>query len=175
MIAPPRFHRGFSLIEVTLTIILMGIVAATVMPSLTTIEDTRGAAAADEVRRLLAVARGRAMMTGCPCGVDVDPETETLRLVQIIEEGGDVEPMTDGLGAARDSVVMPSIFRGVGISEFTDGAGTGGAGTAWFGYDGIPEVRDASGALISMADEDIRIEMTGGEIVIVRAVSGLIE
>jgi prepilin-type N-terminal cleavage/methylation domain-containing protein len=168
-------RAGFTLLEVMTVVILIGIMSATVIPSLAGVRDARAAAAAVEARRLIALAREHAMLSGEPSAAAIDPDDESIALQWIDSETGTIEPMPDALGAGRPAVRLDRSFAGAGIASFSDGAGTPGPGTVWFGFDGVPEVRNESGVLLGIASSDSVLAMDDGSTVTVRRGSGLIE
>jgi len=170
-----RSSRGFTLLEVSVVLIIAGIMATTVIPAFSTIEGSRRAAASREIARLIGIARGHAMLTGEPAGVLIDPTADTVTLRRIPSGSTIPVAMLDAMGAPRESVVITALFAQVEIVSFIDGQGASGAGSIWFGFDGVPEIRDNAGTLISTATQSSIVTTTGIEVVSVRPNSGLIE
>lgn len=168
-------HAGFTLLEVMTVVILIGIVSATVIPSLAGVRDARAAAAAVEARRLISLAREHALLSGEPSAAAIDPDDESITLRWIDSESGTIEPMPDALGAGRSPVLLGFEFAGAGIASFADGTGAPGPGVVWFGFDGVPEIRNESGVLLGIATSDAVLVMDDGSSVTVRRGSGLIE
>lgn len=170
-----RARRGFTLMELSVVLIITGILAATVIQAFSTIEGSRRVAASREVARLIGVARGHAMLTGEPAGLLIDPVAETITFRRIPSGSTTPAAMLDAMGAEREPVVISSLFAQVEIVSFIDGQGGSGAGSIWFGFDGVPEIRDSSGTLVGTAAKSSIVTTTGGEVVFVRPNSGLIE
>lgn len=156
-------------------LIIVGILAATVAPAFSTIDGARQSAASSEIARIIGVSRSYAMLTGEPAGVLIDPLADTIELTRIPSGSATPGPMLDAMGNNRPAVSITDRFPQVEILSFVDGQGSSGSGSVWFGFDGVPEIRDADGVLIDTADQSSVITTTGGEVVSVRPNSGLIE
>ncbi|MBZ0171500.1 MAG: prepilin-type N-terminal cleavage/methylation domain-containing protein, partial [Phycisphaerales bacterium] len=168
-------RRAFSLVEVITVAVIMGILAVSVIPAFSTIEGARGAAAADEIARLLSVARAHATATGDATGVAVNVADESITPLRINSAATATEPIPGALGVDRPALIVTATFPGVALTSVTLGDGTIGDGTIWFGHDGTPRLRDANLDDTGPATTDSVIELTGGELVRVRRLSGAIE
>lgn len=165
-------RRAFTLIEVVVVSVILAILAVTVIPAFNTVEAARRTAAVDEIARLLTVIRAHTMATGDAAGVAIDGDTCTP--LRVNTAGVATEPIPGPLGVDRPALNIVVSFPGVEITSVTLGDGTVGDGTIWFNYDGTPILRDANLNESGPATVDTLIEVTGGERVRVRRLSGSI-
>jgi len=172
---PGNPRRAFSLLEVTVVIVIVGILAIVVIPALGSTGGARQAAAAREAHRLLTRARTFAMTTGQPSGVIADVSTSTLTPVYIPAGGASIAAMRTSTGADAVPIVTGDAFPGVEMLSCVGGDGSTGLIRLWFSHAGTPQVRDADGALTGPFTQDASISLTGGFTVTVRRVSGLVE
>lgn len=167
-------RRAFTLVELMVVILLMGIVSVTVLPALGNVEQMREGAARDEVVRFMDVARARALAAGQPIGVNVGMQSSSLSMVHLADTGG-VESMTDPLTGNPRSVFVTSMYSGVTFEDMLNGDGVRGSGTVWFDYEGVPHTRDQSGSFLSLNEDSVEIEMSSSEIILVHPHSGFVE
>ena len=171
-----RRTRAFTLVEMSVVVIITGIVAATVVPAWNSLTGTRQAAAAEEVERKIVAARSQALAEGRPVGVRVDPVNDTVQTFVIASVGAAPSVATMVDGQADSSLYIPGAYSGSEITSLTAGNGTTTAQVLWFGYDGSPQLRDGTtGTLIGPWTQDAVIVMPGGQQVLVRKVSGLVQ
>jgi prepilin-type N-terminal cleavage/methylation domain-containing protein len=169
-------RRGFTLLEVVVVVLVIGIMAATVVPSLSAMGSSRASAALAEVQRALMVARERALATGEPSGVAFDLTNQTMQMVRISVPGASPSAAPSPLGVDSEAVVISSRYTGVRISGL---AFPSGATSLWFSYDGVPQTRSSSGTLIGDLSADVSVALQSGGVdsgtVYVRCISGLVE
>ena len=170
-----RSRRAFSLLEVTVVVVIVGILAIGVIPALGSTGGARQAAAARQTHRLLTHARTFAMMTGQPAGVIVDASDDTLTPVFISSGSASVAVMRTSTGDDAAPLAISESFPGAEILSCVGGDGSTGTVRLWFSHDGTPHVRDADGTLIGPFTQDASVSLTGGYTVTVRRVSGLVE
>lgn len=169
-------HRpGFTMVEVVAVAVILAILAVSVIPAFSTIESARRSAAADEVARRFVVARAHATATGEPAGLRVAVGVGTIEMRRIPHGERLPRPMTGPLGEDRETLTIPARFPGVTVEAVIRGDGRIGTGTIWFGHDGTPRILDAEFADAGAAGEDGLVELTGGERVRVRRLSGAVE
>jgi Tfp pilus assembly protein FimT len=176
--APSRFRsatrRGFTVLELATVAVVTGILAISAIPAFRTLSDVRAAAAAAEVRRTLQTARGSAIASARPIGISLDT-SGTLQLVWISAPGIAPQPALDSLGAPEHAILLPSLFPGVAITAATSGSGQSGNFTLWFDHEGVPHSRSITGIRSTPWTADASITLTGGGVITVRRLSGVIE
>lgn len=172
---PSRLRKAFTVYELLVVVVIMGIIAVSATPVLSQSIEARQAAARDEVVRLLEYARGRAIATGFPAGVRVDTNESTLRLVTISEAGAIVD-LSDPINGASMGANLSLEFAEVQISSFVNGDGNSGTGTVWFDYQAEPHTRDdVSGVFDAIFVQNATITLSTGVSVVVHADSGFVE
>jgi prepilin-type N-terminal cleavage/methylation domain-containing protein len=80
-------RSGFTLLEVLVVTLVLGIAAAVAIPSFTSIGGERLDLAATEVADALRFARGEALRTGQPYGVSADVATQRVRVYWLDKSG----------------------------------------------------------------------------------------
>ncbi len=86
----PARRAGFSMIEVLLVVLLLGVMALAMQPALTAAEPPQVDLVAEEVASALRLARSEAMRTGMPHAVRVDPASDEVDLFLADLSGGGV-------------------------------------------------------------------------------------
>jgi Tfp pilus assembly protein FimT len=160
----------------SVVVLISGIIAVMVIPAWNSLTGTRQAAAAEEVERRCVAARSQAVAEGRPVGVRVDPVNGTVQTYVITTPGlaPSVATMIDG--QPEPVLSIGEAYSGASIASFLAGDGSSGAQVLWFGYDGSPQLRDATtGSLIGPWTQDATISMIGGQQVVIRAKSGLVQ
>jgi len=170
--APGR--RGFTLLEVAVVVMITAILAVAAMPAMGMLGDARRSAAAECVERTLSSARARALASGVPVGLRIDPATGAMACVEILNPGEAPTPVTSALGEAETALVISTAYAGVRMTEVVGPDGGTGATTVWFGIDGTPQRRDSTGALLGNATGDCVVRIEGDHTVRVRAGTGAI-
>lgn len=169
-----RRRHAFSLVELLVVVMLMGILAAAVAPAMSSIQLMRSGAARDDAVRLLELARARALATGMPTGLAVDLSDSSLSLVTLTDHGA-VEGVIDPLTEQGHSVVIPAVYGGVTLASMTNGDGVSGSGVIWFNYEAVPQTRASDGALVASNSDDATIRLSSSESIVVHAYSGFVE
>lgn len=172
--AAQRIH-AFTLIEVIIVLVIVGLLAATAVPAMSSLGDTRRVAALREVERRLTNARSTAMTTGQPTGLAVSATADTLLSVFIPSAGATPAPITTPSGEPDDPVLIAEEFPGVDIATVIAGDGASGDTTFWFSFEGTPQLRSSSGTLTGGFVQDASIHLAGGGQINIRRISGLIE
>jgi prepilin-type N-terminal cleavage/methylation domain-containing protein len=174
--ANPTLRKAFTLVEMSVVVIITGIIAATVVPAWNSLTGTRQAAAAEEVERKFVAARSQAVAEGRPVGIRVSPASNTVQTYVITTPGAapTVANMIDG--QPDPALDIGGAYSGASITTLTAGDGSAAAQVLWFGYDGSPQLRDATtGNLIGPWTQDAVIAMSGGQQVLIRKISGLVQ
>jgi len=166
--------HAFTMIELMVVVILMGIVAVTVMPAMDNVRLMREGAARDDVMRLLELARARAMAVGSPNGLSINLESSSFTLVHITGSG-EIETVIDPLTYQSRTLSLPVTYPGVTINSMLNGDGEAGSGIVWFDFEANPHTRDLNGGFVVLNDEDVRIELSSDETVVVHAFTGVVE
>ena len=168
-------RRGFTLLEMAVVIVVIGIVSVTVVPAWDSLTGTRRAAAAEEVERRLITARSLAVSEGHPVGVRIDPAADTVQFWTIASFGAAPAVMSMFDGQPDPLMSLSGTHPGSDVTTVLDGAGVSGAATLWFGYDGTPELRTATGTLTGGWTADAVITLAGGNVVTVRRGTGMVQ
>ena len=74
---------AFTLVELMVVVLLMGIVSVTVLPAMGNVQQMREGAARDEVVRFIDVAKARALASGEPVGVEVGLQSSSLSMIPV--------------------------------------------------------------------------------------------
>ena len=164
---------GFTLVELLAVVVIMGIIAVSVIPTISHAGEARRGVARDEVVRMLEYARSRAGATGEPCGVGFDTGDPVVTLVTLTD-GGVVSIIDPVTGVSKDAD-LGALFDGVSVSAFENGDGTTAAGVVWFDYLAAPHVRDSDGVFDAWFDRDATVTLSSGATIVVYKHSGVIE
>lgn len=170
-----RASRAFTLIELITVFVLIGLLAVSAGPALSTVQRSRESAAAREVSRLFVLARSEAMSTSEPTGVRVDPAAGTFEML-VVPNGTDPPAiLTSPLGEPRETFVLGIDFPGIDVEAVVLGDGSTGGGTIWFGHRGTPQLRDGFGAYLGEFTTDASVKLTGTDPIYIMRGSGLVE
>lgn len=167
-------NAGFTLVELMVVVVLMGIVAVSVIPAMHNVRDMRSGAARDDIARMLNIAKARAMASGQPKGLLVDLEASSLSIVGIDADGA-YAIESDPLTGRERAIDFAASHPGVTINTMTNGDGASGTGIVWFDYEATPHTRDSGGGFVAINAEPVEITTGAGLRVLVNAHSGLVE
>ncbi len=170
----PQLRRAFTLVELGVVVVVVGILGVTVIPAWNSLTGTRQAAAAEEVERRLVMARSIAVAEGRPVGVRIDPATDLVRSYTIPAAGGAPEFMANFDGELDAGVLIAAAYPGADITGVSGGNNATGDQTLWFGFDGTPELRTSGGVFTSSWSSDAVITLAGGNTVTVRRGTGMV-
>jgi Tfp pilus assembly protein FimT len=167
--------RAYTIIELLLIVVIMGIVASSAIPVMNQSVQARQGASRDEVVRLLEFARGRAIAGGVPAGVVVDTGNGTLSLVPL-DSGGAITNIVDPIDGQSKQTNLGSEYAGVLISSMVNGDGNSGNGTIWFDFQAEPHTRnEVTGVFDAVFSQNATISLSTGTQIVVYAGSGMVE
>ncbi len=169
-----RAYAGFTLVELMVTVVIMGIVSVAVIPSMDNVRSMRSGAARDDLVRYIHVARGRAVASGTPRGIQVDLTDSSLTMVKLNRRGV-VTPETDPLTNADRTIDLSELYPGVRITDMLNGDGIGGSGTMWFDFESNPMTYNTVSKTFTLNTQSVTISLSSGERVVIYPYSGTIE
>lgn len=167
-------RRAFTILELVVVIVVMAILAGSVIPAISSMEDARGAAAAQEVQRRLQFCRQNALAVGEATGLRITMGTGEFEMLSK-RPGGIAQASRDPLGQLSEPWYLPRAFPGVSIASIVHSDGSTGSGTIWFSFEGEPQTRDADGESPVSASQDAVITLSNGLTIAVRRLTGLVE
>lgn len=167
--------RGFSLLELSVVIVVMGMMSMAVVPALRVIDETRQIGAAEEVERRLTSARSKAMVMGRPVGVMLNPVAETIRTMTIASVGAAPTALAGVMGDIEPESSIAALYPSAEITSVVSGDGTTGTQVIWFDFDGTPHGRTSAGARLPGWTRDATVILSGGYTITIRRESGGIE
>lgn len=167
-------RRAFTLVELMVVVVLMGIVAVTAIPTMGNVRSMREGAARDDVARLLEVAKARALAIGSPCGLQVNVTDSTLTIVQL-DDASAMTSVIDPLTSKARSLDLHATYPDVTIDSMVNGDGSSGSGVIWFDYEATPHTRSLAGVFVSYNTEAATIELSSGRLVLVHPHTGVVE
>lgn len=167
-------RKAFTLVELLVVVVIMGIISVSVIPAMNNVSTIREGAARDDLVRYIEIARGKAVASGSPHGLEIDVASSTISLVQI-NQLGQIEPTFDPLTNTNRTLDLSSLYQGVTITSFTNGDGQSGSGILWFDFESTPHTRDSSGNFIALNNDPALIQISSDEVVYVYSHSGTLE
>jgi len=163
-----RTKSGFTLIELSIVVIVIGIISISSIPALDRLSETRQAAALSEIHAALRSVRAHAFALGDPAGLHIDPSTETINLMWIAP-GSSPGPLLDPLGSPEEPIDLAVLYEDADITSVSLPDGTTGSGTIWFSSGGGLELYESDGNFIGPATSNGVIVLEGvGQIMIDR-------
>ncbi len=161
---PTPAQRAFSLIEVLMVIVIIGVLAAVVTPGVGSLERQRQDSAFDEISRSFRYARATAMACGAPTGVRL--RTGTGVRMDVVQ----IDPDTSTLGAAPGPLGEDAPTRyleleipSLAVVSMTNGDGTSSNDeTFWFRFDGTPHTRTVGGSFDAFNTQDALVVLESG-------------
>lgn len=175
-----RSERGFSLLEMLMVVVVIGVLAAVVGPGLGSLEQQRQESAFDEVSRTFRYARATAMASGSPTGVRLQTGSGVqLSLLRVDPDSLNLEAAPAPLGEDSTTRYLDLEIPSLAISSMTNGDGASSSDeTFWFRFDGTPHTRASDGtftALFSESAEIVLVSGSGTRTIVIREHTGLID
>ncbi len=169
-----RSRVGFTLVELMVVVVIMGIVTVSVIPAMDNLGRIREGAARDDLMRMLEIAKGRAAASGMPHGLQVNLNDSSATIVEITSQGA-IQVETDPLTNRNRTISIPNLYSGVTMSSMINGDGVGGSGIIWFDFKSNPHTRTPQGDFVSLNSQVASIELSSGEFIAVYPHSGMLE
>lgn len=154
--------------------VIMGILAASVIPTLEQNTRAQHAAARDEVARLTRYARARAVAGGTPVGVGINAPDSTID-VRVLDGTGAVVTLADPIDGTPMSSALGELFGGARITGFVNGDGDTATGVAWFDHRGEPHTRTDAGDYDAPFSASAVITVETEHEIVIHAYSGMVE
>lgn len=167
-------HSGFTLVELMVVVVIMGIVSVSVIPAMNNISSMREGAARDDLVRYMNVARGRATASGVAHGLQINLSDSSLTIVKV-NSLGSVEVVIDPLTSANRTINLSDLYSGVTISAMVNGDGEGGSGIVWFDFESNPMTYDAGTQIFTISTQSATITLSSDEQVVVYPYTGTLE
>ena len=163
--------RAFTLVELMVVVVLIGVLAAVVAPGLGSVRTTQRDAGLGELQRLLRVTQQDARTTGRPAGVWFDADADQIQRVQL-HEGSGVLAAVDVLGQPHGVQDLAS-FGGLDLVSVDPGAGSAATNaTIWFDFMGRPELRDLDGDNPAKPTGNPQLQFASGAIITLDRLTG---
>lgn len=160
--------RAFTLVELVVVIVILGIMAAVVAPSVTQSAQSRQRSAAQMLARDVRYAQARAVATGRRAWVTINPATETVTFAEDVS-GMPVAIIDQATGAQMTTVLgATATIDGVAGTAIGNVTGSGSAVTIGFDWQGRP--LDSLGALLT-TNQTISVTASGLSTVTVTVVA----
>ncbi len=150
--------RAFTLVELIIVIVILGIMAAVVAPSVTQSAQSRQRSAAQMLVRDLRYSQARAVATGRRAWVTVNPSTETV--IYSEDVSGMPAAVIDQATGAQMTTVLGSTSTVDGMAGTAIGTLNGSTMAATIGFDWQGRPLDSLGAFLA-ADQTITITASG--------------
>ena len=169
-----QLARAFTLIELVAVIAVLGVLAATAAPALANMQRGREIALAREAQRRVELAAATALSTALPTGVQFDTTAQTMTLLEITASGAAPSIVSPTAGTRFPELPVGTVFPGTSITT-VDLADAGTPNTIWFDFEAMPHIRNADGTNPVSLVRDAVITFAGGDTLIIRQTTGLIE
>ncbi len=139
-----RFDRGFTLVELILVVLILGIAALVAVPMFASAADIQVRATANRIAADLDYARGLAITRQKNYAVVFDPATEFYD----IREAGEADPIENPLDGGDFEVNLTTDSRVGGV--VIDSADFDGETTITFDYLGTPYAGEGTGSILNV-------------------------
>ena len=163
--------RAFTLAELVGVLTVLAVLAATAIPAVRMLGDTRSAEVRVRLEDALRQARAAAVGRGIPCGVRIDRKAQTVSLLAL--EAAKAAPMSDAFGQPLPALPIDA-GRSVGVKRVTGGSKAGNTPEIWFDRSGS-HARISKAGVVTVLRGDATILLTTGETIVVTGNTGMIE
>ncbi len=150
--------RAFTLVELIIVIVILGIMAAVVAPSVTQSAQSRQRSAAQMLVRDLRYSQARAVATGRRAWVTVNPSTETVTYSEDVS--GMPVAVLDQATGSQMTTVLGTAATIDGVAGTAIGTLNGSTMTATIGFDWQGRPLDSLGVLLT-ANQTITVTASG--------------
>jgi prepilin-type N-terminal cleavage/methylation domain-containing protein len=150
--------RAFTLVELIIVIVILGIMAAVVAPSVTQSAQSRQRSAAQMLVRDLRYSQARAVATGRRAWVTVNPSTETVTYSEDVS--GMPVAVLDQATGSQMTTVLGTAATIDGVAGTAIGTFNGSTMAATIGFDWQGRPLDSLGVLLT-ANQTITVTASG--------------
>ena len=150
-------RNAFTILELLAAITILSIIAVTAIPAWSHASEARIASVADRVEIAAIQARSCAINSGVPHGLQIG--ATSIQSVYLPNPAGAPIATQDSMNQATPAITFAEEQPGALKSCVAGDGTTTFPFTIWFSHDGVPQLRNSSGVLISNATSDVIINV----------------